>query len=102
LAFICKEKFERWEVGLDGQDVGGGAHEAIGGPSLDLVPECGQLPGYVDCGEKGVGAIAEEGKEEGGGEPVTEERGGPIPGGESLLTTTKAAWALASLLTKWR
>ena len=84
-AFIPKEKFERWEAGLDGQDVGGGAHEAIGRPSLDLVPECGELPGHVDCGQEGVRAIAEDGKEEGGGKPVAEERGKADPWrGESL------------------
>jgi len=31
---------------------------------------------------------------------MAQERGRPIPGGESLLTATKAAWALASLLMK--
>jgi len=47
-AFIPEEKFERWKAGLNGQDVGGGAHEAIGRPSLDLVPERGEFPGHVD------------------------------------------------------
>jgi len=28
--------------------------------------------------------------------------GRPTPGGERRLTATKAGWALASLLTKWR
>jgi len=84
-AFIRKKKFERWEAGLDGQDVGGGAHEASGRPYRDLVPECGEVPGHVDCWQKGVGAIAEDGKEEGGCKPVTEERGEADPWrGQSL------------------
>jgi len=78
-AFIRAEEIEWWEAGLDGQGVGGGAHEAIGRPSLDLVPERGELPGHVDCGNKGVGAIAEDGKEEGGGKPVAEEGGEADP-----------------------
>jgi len=33
---------------------------------------------------------------------LCQRKGGrPIPGEESSLTATKAAWALASLLTKW-
>ena len=34
-AFISKEKFERWETGLDGQDARGSAHETVGHPPLD-------------------------------------------------------------------
>ena len=78
-ALILEEKFERREAGLDGQDVGGGAHEAIGRPSLDLVPERGEFPGHVDRGQKGVRAIAENGKEEAGGKPVAEEGGEADP-----------------------
>jgi len=50
VALIRKEKLERRQAGLDGQDVGGGTHEAVGHPSLDLVPECGELPSHVDGG----------------------------------------------------
>jgi len=78
-AFVRKEKIARWETGLDGPDVGGGAHEAVGRPSLELVPERGELPGDVDRGQKGVLAVAEDGKEEAGGEPVAEERGEADP-----------------------
>jgi len=74
-ALVCEEEIEWWEAGLDGQYVCGGAHEAVGRPSLDLVPEHGELPGHVGRGNKGVRAIAEDRKEEGRGEPVTEERG---------------------------
>ena len=37
--FIREEEIEWREGGLNGQDVGGGAHEAVGSSSLDLVPE---------------------------------------------------------------
>jgi len=37
--FVREEDVKRREAGLYGQDVGGGAHEAICCPSLDLVPE---------------------------------------------------------------
>jgi len=40
----------RREAGLDGQDVSGGTHEAIGCLSLDLVAERGELPGHEDGG----------------------------------------------------
>jgi len=66
---------ELWQAGLDSQDVSRGAHEAIGRPSLDLVPERRELPVHGDCGNKGVRAIAEDGKQEGGGKPVAEEVG---------------------------
>ena len=101
-AFVRAEEIELREAGLNGQDVSGGAHEAIGRPSQDFVPECGELPGHVDRGNKDVRAIAEDGKDQVGGQPVAEEGGGgPTLAGESRLTATKAAWALASLLTKW-
>ena len=74
-AFIREEEIQRREAGLNGQDVSRGAHEAVGRPSLDLVPERGKLPDHVDCGNKGVRAIAEDGEEEGGGKSVAEERG---------------------------
>jgi len=74
-AFIREEEIEWREAGLNGQDVRGGAHEAVGRPSLDLVQERGELPGHVDRWNKGVRAIAEDGKEEGGGKSVTEVRG---------------------------
>jgi len=62
-AFVREEEIEWREAGLNGQDVGWGAHEAVGRPSLDLVPERGKFPGHVDRGNKGVRAIAEDGKE---------------------------------------
>jgi len=73
-AFVRAEEIELREAGLNGQDVSGGAHEAVGRPSLDLVPECGKFPGHVDRGNKGVRAIAEDGKEEGGAKSVAEVR----------------------------
>jgi len=39
-----EEELERWEAGLDGQDISEGRHEAISRPSLGLVPENGELP----------------------------------------------------------
>ena len=78
-AFVCQEELKRWEAGLDGQHVSGGAHKAIGRPSLDLVPEHGEFPGHMDRGQKGLRAIAEDGKEEGGGEPMPEEGGKADP-----------------------
>jgi len=78
-AFIRKEKFKWREAGLNGQDVGRGAHEAVGHPSLDLVPKCGELSGHVDCGREGVRTIAEDRKEERRGTPVAEEGGEADP-----------------------
>jgi len=43
------------------------------------VPERGELAGHVDRGNKGARAIAEDGKEAGGGKPVAEERGEANP-----------------------
>jgi len=74
LAFVPEEEIEWREAGLNGQDVRGGAHKAVGRPSLDLVPERGKFPGHVDCGNKGVRAIAENGQEEGGSKFVAEVR----------------------------
>jgi len=50
----CEKELERWEAGLDGQDIRGGRHEAISRPSLGLVPENGELPNYVDGGHENV------------------------------------------------
>ena len=58
-AFVHKEKLPRPEAGLDGLDVGGGAHKAVGRPSLDLVPKCGEIPSHVDRTQEGVRALAE-------------------------------------------
>jgi len=74
-AFIREEEIEWREAGLNSQDVSGGAHEAVGRPSLDLVPERGEFPDHMARGNKGVRALAEDGKEEGGGESVAEVRG---------------------------
>ena len=99
-SFVREEEVERREAGLDGQDVRRGGYEAVGDPSLDLVPEHCQFPKRVYCGHKDVRAVAENGEEEGGGQSMAEKGGRPIPGGERRFTATKAAWALASLLTK--
>jgi len=61
------------EAGLDGQDVGGGADETVGGPSLNLVPKDRELPSHMNGGCQGVCAIAQDGEEEGGGQSVAEE-----------------------------
>jgi len=83
--FIGEEKPEGRKAGLDGQDVRWGRHEAIGSPSLDLVPEHGELPDHVGGRHEDVRSIAEDGEEEGGGEPMAEERWEANPrGGESL------------------
>jgi len=47
-SLVRKEELERWEAGLDGQDIRGGRHKAISRPSLGLVPENGELPNHVD------------------------------------------------------
>ena len=72
-AFVLNEKLERCEAGFDSQDVGGGVHEAIGRPSLDLVPERAELPSHVNGGQEGVRPVAEDGEEEGEGQSVAEE-----------------------------
>ena len=74
-AFIREEKFERREAGLDGQDAGGGVHEAVCCPPLDLVPEHGEFSCHVSRGQEYVPAIAQDGEEEGGGQSVAEEWG---------------------------
>jgi len=69
-AFVCQEKLEGWEASFNGQDVGGGADKAVGCPSLDLVPEGGELPHHVDGGQENVRAVAKHREEEGGGQSV--------------------------------
>jgi len=55
----------KWgETGLDGQNISGGAEEAVGRPPLDLVPEDGEFPLHLGCWYKHVRAIAEDGEEE--------------------------------------
>ena len=84
-AFVFEEEPEGREAGLDGQDVDGGTHEAVGGPPLNLVPKGGELPSHMDGGREGVRAIAQDGEEEGGGQSMAEERREADPrGGESL------------------
>jgi len=74
-ALVRKEKTERGEAGLNGQDVGGGAHKAVRCPSLDLVPEDRELSGHVDGRHEDIRAIAEDREEERGGQPVAQEGG---------------------------
>jgi len=62
--FVREEKFEWWEAGIAGQDIRWGRQEAVGSPSLHLVPERGELPEHVDGGPEDVRAIAEDGEEE--------------------------------------
>jgi len=84
-SLVCKEKLERWEAGLDGQDIGRGRYEAVSCPPLDLVPEHGELPNHVDGGHEDVRAIAEDGDEEGGGQSMAEKGGEADPWrGETL------------------
>ena len=73
-ALVLEEERERREPGLNGQYVGGSTHEAISCPSLDLVPESGELPSRVEGGQEGVRAVAEDGEEKGRGQSVAEER----------------------------
>ena len=82
---VCEEEPERWEAGLDGQDICSGRHEAIGSPPLDLVPEHGELPNHVGGGHEDVRAVAEDGEEEGGGQSMAGEgREADPTGGEPL------------------
>jgi len=85
VALVFQEELARWEAGLDGQHVGGGTHETVGGPPLNLVPKGGELPSHMDGGCEGFCAIAQDGKEEGGGQSVAQERREAYPRrGESL------------------
>jgi len=80
---VFKEEFEGREAGLDGQDVRGGAGEAVRGPPLDLVPEGRELPCYVNRGSEGIRPVAEDGKEERGGQTMAQEgQEAHPPGGE--------------------
>jgi len=72
-AFLPKKQTKRRKTDLNGQDVSGGAHEAVRCPSLNLVPEHRELASHVDGGHEDVRAIAEDGEEEGGSQPVTEK-----------------------------
>jgi len=84
-SLVCEEKPEWREAGLDGQDIRRGRHEAIGCPSLDLVPEHGEFPNHVDGRHEDVRAIAEDGEEERVGQSMAEEGRKADPwGGESL------------------
>jgi len=82
---VRKEEVMWGEAGFNGQDVGRGAGEAIRGPSLDLVPEGRELSRHVNGGFESIRAVAEDGKEERGGQLVAQERGQTHPrGGEPL------------------
>jgi len=84
-SLVREEELERREAGLDGQDVCGGRHETISWPSLDLVPEYGELSNHVDGGNEDVRAIAKDGEREGGGQSMAEEGGEADPWwGETL------------------
>ena len=48
--FIREKEIKRREAGLNGQDAGGGAYEAVRCPPLDLVPENGELSCHVTRG----------------------------------------------------
>ena len=74
--FVPQEEVKRGEAGLDGQNIGGGAEETIGGPPLDLMPEDGELSYHVGSGGEDVRAIAEDREEERGGH---KEIGGGAP-----------------------
>jgi len=76
---LCKEEIERGEAGLNGQDVGRGAGEAVRGPPLDLVPEGRELSRHVNSGLESIRAVAKDGEEERGGQPVVQERGKTHP-----------------------
>jgi len=85
VSLVCEEKPQQWAAGLDGQDICRPIHEAIGRPSLDLVPEHGELPNHVGAGHEDVRAIAEDGEKEGGGQSMAEQGREADPrGGESL------------------
>ena len=83
--FVREEEVEWWKAGLNGYDVQWGGYEAVGSPSLDFVPEHCELSEHIDCGHENVRAVAEDGKEEGGGQSMTEEGGEADPrGGEAF------------------
>jgi len=84
-ALVSEEEVEGRQAGLHGQAVRGGEHKTVGSPSLDLVPEYGQLPGHVNGGQENISAIAEDGEEERGGQSMTEERREADPWGRESL-----------------
>jgi len=61
-AFVREEEVEWGEAGLHSQDVDGSARKAVGGLSLDIVPEHRQLPRHVSRRLAGVSAVAEDRK----------------------------------------
>jgi len=80
---VRKEEIERGEAGLNGQDIGRGAREAIRGPPLDLVSEGREPSRHVNSGLERIRPVAEDGEEERGGQPVAQGRGKAHPrGGE--------------------
>ena len=66
-SLVGKEKPEGREAGLYGQDVRRGGPEAVGSPSLDPMPEHGELSDHVGGRYEDVRPIAEDREEEGGG-----------------------------------
>jgi len=79
VVLVGEEEVNGGEAGLNGQDVRGGAREAIGGPPLDLVPEGRELSRHVYRGLKCIRAVAEDGKEKRGGQTMAQKRGQAHP-----------------------
>jgi len=62
--FVRQEELQWGEAGFHSQDGCRGARKAIRGPPLDLVPEGRKFPCHVNCGFKGVRAVAEDREKE--------------------------------------
>jgi len=84
-AFVREEEVQWGEAGLDGQDVDGGACEAVRRPHLDLVPEDREFPRHVGCGCEHFCAIAKDREKERRCQPMAQERGQAHPGGGEPL-----------------
>jgi len=74
MVLVRYEEVERREAGLNGQDIGRGARETVGGPPLDLMLVGSELPHHVSSGLESIRTVAEDGEQEEEGQMVAEER----------------------------